>query len=414
MVVLGSRFGKPDRVSLLDPRLGPGWFAAMTPLSDLDWGVKRIEDWRRRGLDLWRALGPELGAHVPLSCVEALLSELIHRDNPACGDAANATHVMAQNDNLVVLARWAKAPPRDLAVALTAGFVHDLNKATGESLRADRYAVHDADGRRLKTMSTEALVVGLNHYGERTRRAIARRVDDGLAPDIGEAIDTCIVHHGLGSSRFIAGLVRGELGFGRDDFLAPSGEPRYVLPEQPALTLPSVLHDLADSVQQMQAGAAWVSKYPLGYWRTSGSSWFQLLSGDGQGGDVPTGLEGQLRVELSTCQAILRRAIDAGIVNRSLALRLERGVEALVSGGRAWVDAREETLQLPRGETIYHQLAAALGGKSADACLLLERLRPGDDPNLDARILRAAQSLDAARARQLHAVVSGRRDRSDG
>ncbi|MEO1234692.1 MAG: hypothetical protein AAFZ18_37955, partial [Myxococcota bacterium] len=370
----------------------------MTPPNDLEWGAKRISDWRRRGLDLWKALGPELCDHVPLECVEALLAELIHPDNPACADAGNAAHVMAQNDNLVVLARWAKAPARELAIALAGGFVHDLNKASGEVLRADRYAVYLRDGSRVETIDSEPLVVGLNHYGERTRAAIFAQVDDGLPPEVAEAIDACIVHHGLGSSRFIAGLVRGELGFGRDDFLSEDTEPRFILPDQPPLTLASVLHDLADSVQQMQAGAAWVSKYPLGYWRSSGSSWHQLLSGDGQDGDVPTGLEGQLRVELSTCQAILRRAIEAGIVNRSLALRLERGVEALIGGGRAWVDARDETLLLPRGETVYHQLAAALGGTSQDARELLEQLRPGDDPRLDARILRAAQTLDAARA----------------
>lgn len=370
------------------------------------WTEGSVVAWRRRGLDLWQALGPGLSVHVPKPAVERLLGELIHLRNPACADASNAAHVMAQNDNLIVLASAVGASDEVVAVALAAGFVHDLNKAPGEALRSDHFAVRTRDGRLLEAMRTEPEVVGLNHYGDRTRRALVGLVEDGLLRgEVAEAIDACIVHHGLGSSRFVRALVRGELGFGRKDFL-DDGAPRFELPAQPTMTLANVLHDLADSVQQMQAGAAWVSKYPLGYWRASGASWLELLSGDGDDGEVPTGLEGQLRTELSTCQDILQAATDAEIIGPRRALRLERGVEGLVASGRAWVDARSETLRLPRGKTVFHQLATSFGTTPFDVKARLAQTPPGVDADVDDRILRAAASLDSARAHQLHEVVA--------
>lgn len=374
-----------------------------------EWNETRVSAWRRRGLDLWSALGPELSDFVPREAVEQLLSSLIRLDNPACQDPSIAAHVMAQNDNLVVLARWAEAPPEILATALAAGLVHDLNKAPGEPLRRDDFAVRARDGQLFERVTTEAEVVGLNHYGERTRATLERLVQGDLVGEtVAQEIDRCIVHHGLGSSRFIRALVHGRLGWGRGDFLDPDGQPRFVLPQQPRPTLATVLHDLADSAQQMQAGAAWISKYPLGYWRDTGATWAELLSGEGGEGELPTGLQGQLRIELETCQGILREAIEAGILHRASALRLERGVEALVAAGRAWVDARPETLALPNGETIYHQLAVAFGTSAFQIHDRLLELAPGDAPEVDHRVLRAAHALDEARARQLHAAVARR------
>lgn len=368
-----------------------------------------IAAWRRRGIDLWAAMASELSAYVGAAAIEALLTALIHEDNPACHDRSNAAHVMAQNDNLVILASGAGLPGEALAIALAAGLVHDLNKAADEPLRQDELGVRTADGQPVDRLRAAAEVVGLNHYGERTRRAFDALVGDGLLDEASaRQIDRCVVHHGLGSSRFIRGLVRGELGFGRDDFVAPDGRPRLRLPPQPRPTLATVLHDLADSAQQMQAGSAWVSKYPLGYWRESGASWRQLLSGDVDTFDMPVGLIGQLEVELATCQDILREGVAAEVLHRGMALRLERGVHALIDAGRAWADDDPETLALPHGGTVYHQLAQAQGGTAADAHARLSELRPGDDPNLDARLLRGAHALDDARARQLHVAVARR------
>jgi hypothetical protein len=172
--------------------------------------------------------------------------------------------------------------------------------------------------------------------------------------------------------------------------------------------LATVLHDLADSAQQMQAGAAWVSKYPLGYWRRSGATWAVLLSGDSEADEMPIGLAGQLRVELETCQDILREGIGLGVLPEAAALRLERGVKALVEGGRAWVRDDADTLALPQGTTVYHQLGQMMGESATAMRERLGRLRPGDDPPLDARVLRVAHALDDARARQLYAAVARR------
>lgn len=370
------------------------------------WSDARIAAWRRRGLDLWGALGSDLAHFVSTSAVEALLEALIHPDNPACHDASNAAHMMAQNDNLVVLARWADAPADVVATALAAGLIHDLNKAPHEPLRRDGYAVRTSEGALVEHMASEPIVVGLNHYGERTRATLQRLVEAGqLAEPMAAGIDRCIVHHGFGSSRFIRALVEGKVSWGRADFLDENARPRFRLPVQPRPTLATVLHDLADSAQQMQAGVAWVSKYPMGYWKDTGASWAELLSGDAESGNVPTGLSGQLRTELETCQSILRQAIEFNIVNRALALRLERGVEALVAAGRSWVDERPETLGLPHGETVYHHLAQSMGGSASATRAHLLGVRPGEEPALDARIIKAAHALDEARALQLHTAV---------
>ena len=382
--------------------------APMTTMGLRQWNSARIREWRQRGLDLWGALRSELSEEVvPWVAIEWLLNELINEGNPVCWDGSNAAHVMAQNDNLVVLARWSRASSEAFAIALAAGFIHDLNKARDEPLRQDRWCVREQSGRPLTCMSTEAEVVGLNHYGERTRAALETVVRLGkLSPMAAEAIDHCILHHGLGSSRFIQQLVRGRLGYGREDFMLDDGSERLVLPAQMQSSLSTVLHDLADSVQQMQAGAAWVAKYPLGYWRHTSASWVDLLSGDAQTGDMPTGLMGQLRVEFATCQSILDEACYTGIISHSSRIRLKQGIEALTGMGRAWVDDRPETLIQPEAQTIYHQIGQFWGVTPSTAYNRMGEVEPGQDEELDIQIVHVARVLDASRARLLRRLVT--------
>ena len=366
----------------------------------------RVEDWRRRGLDLWRALEAELSPFVPTAAIEQLLGRLIRSDNPACMDRGNAAHVMAQNDNVVVLARWGETPPSALALALAGGFVHDLNKAPGEPLRQDAFRVRRQDGAGVPTIHSPAEVVGLNHYGARTRAALDGLVTGGLlGEDVAAAIDRVILHHGFGSSRFVRALVAGQLAWGKDDYLDEDGRARYAFPSQPPTTLASVLHDLADSAQQMQVGPAWIAKYPLGYWRKRPASWLEHLTGELEEHGIPFGLKAQMRAERATGQAILSHAVEARILSESTALKLDRGVEALIAAGRDWVDDREEVLHLPRGTTVYHQLGQSMGEPAPVIHERLSTLRPGDDPDLDARLERVAHTLDDARARQLHATI---------
>lgn len=371
-------------------------------------GRVRIEGWRRRGLDLWRALGDGLDPHIPFAAVERVLELLIHERNPACHDEATAAHVMAQNDNLIVLARKAGAPRDQLAIALLAGMIHDLNKSTGEALREDGYAVRDRQGHPLTQMRSQAEVVALNHFGDRTRRALRSVASEGLlSSEIADAVDAVVVHHGFGSSQFIRRLALGDVAWGADDFLM-AGVQRLAFPDLPPPTLASVLHDLADAAQQMQIGSAWVRKFPLGFWRSwSNATWSDMLNGDEVMLGVVLGLRGQLRQELENCHRIISEAVALGLIGRSVALKLDRGVENLVENGRSWVDDSREVLRLPLGHTLYHRVGQANGESALEAKERLARTRPGEEPELDRTILRASKELDEARARQLHVSVVG-------
>lgn len=370
------------------------------------WDPSRIYDWQLRSLNLWAALRPKLGEMVKPEAVEWILGALISPNNPACCDASNAAHIMAQNDNLIVLAQWIKASPEVFSIALMAGFIHDLNKAKDEPLRTDEYAVLTRSGQKMLLMTSDAQVVGLNHYGQRTFSALKDAQARGLLSEmVRVGIDRCILHHGLGSSRFIQSLVQGKLGYGQDDYLDADGQPRLCLPPQPPASLATVLHDLADSVQQMQAGVAWVKKYPLGYWRQSQSSWADLLSGDTVDGKMPTGLIGQLRTELATCRGILSESVKRHIISNAQALRLERGVRALVDSGRAWVDNRSEVFELTGGQTVYHQMGSIWGVSPKKAEERLKAIRPGESTELDVHIVSVARVLDNVRIQQLRDSV---------
>lgn len=373
--------------------------------TDPTFSLGSIRAWRERGLDLWRAM-PELHRVISVEGLKHLLEAILTEQNPACVDGGNAAHVMAQNDNVVVLGRWLEVDASSFAVALSAGMIHDLNKYQGAKLRTDRFSVRRPGGEKITSIQEAAEIIALNHYGERTRAVLSHLSTLGLLnPSIAIKVDRVVVHHGLGSSGFVRDLVKGKIAQGRDIFVDGFGRALLVVPEQPKLTLSSVLHDVADSVQQMQAGSAWIAKYPLGYWQTLGLTWFDHLSNNIEAEGVPASLPSQLQVEQKNCSRILEQAMAEQVLKEAAALRFERALEALVSASREWIQSRPEVLALPRGRTVFHQVGQAFGIAPSAAKDLLQTQRPGVNPRVDRAVLRACLALDDERARMLEAAI---------
>lgn len=352
---------------------------------------------------------------VPREAHLHLTESLIQVLNGAATDPQNAGHVRAQNENVLHFGLAAAVPKATLTIALEAAFIHDLNKAVGERLRQDEWSVRDRRGRALAVMTSMAQIVGLNHLGERTRGVIeaAVRLPAGaLDPEVARSIDRTIIHHGLGSSRFIGALVDGKNAWWGSEFVDPAtGERRLYHPIQPPLTLESVIHDLADSTQQMQGGAAWLMKYPAGFWRGSGRSLRDMLSGSGgaEDGGVPMSLAVQIEVETATCRGIIESAVLAGIVDRELAERLALAVEEAIASSRRWIDGSPDYLAGEGGESAYHDLARALGISPEQAVARLEAAISGtqEADELIGLLWTSGRRVDLERARALTRRICG-------
>ncbi|MEQ8278097.1 MAG: hypothetical protein RMA76_28610 [Deltaproteobacteria bacterium] len=387
-----------------------GGSGSFVDLLDDDVADYSLADWRRRNLVFYERIvdrGLFEPRMVPFEAHRYLVDTLIRVRVGAATDPQNAGHVRAQNENVVHYAIAADVDAETLAVSLSAGFIHDLNKALGEPLRSDEFAVRDGAGRIVTSMTTMAQIVGLNHLGERTRRALnaATRLRDGpIAPEVADRIDRCIIHHGLGSSRFIQELIDGKNEWWGDEFVdAETGKRKLVHPEQPPLTLESVIHDLADSTQQMQGGAAWLMKYPAGFWRASQRSYFDMLTDTTvpDEGGIAMSLAGQIEVETQTCHAIVDRALAEGVVDEALAARLRGAVGTAIESSVRWHGCAD--LASDEGESVYHDVAAVLGITREEA---LERLRaatPGtpEGDAIEDVIWDSGRKLDRQRARDL-------------
>lgn len=371
-----------------------------------------LADWRDRNIrlvELLQEMSLLDGQLVPLEAHRFLTDALIHVRNGAATDPQNAGHVRAQNENILHYARAVGLGPASLSVVLEAGFIHDLNKAIGEPLRQDEFAVRDHRGRRLGQMTRIAQIVGLNHLGERTRSAIFAAIEldrGGLAPEVAGAIDRCIVHHGLGSSRFIQDLVDGRNPWWGEEFVDPAtGVRRLVHPPQPPLTLESVIHDLADSTQQMQAGTAWMMKYPSGYWRGSGRSVAAMISGSDQDSDaeIPMSLRLQIAIERRTCEEIIAAAAAQGVATPAMVEGLTAALADATRPSERWVDDRPEHLADPAGESVYHDLGRALSCSPEAAHARCSKTIAGasDGALVEEAVWTSARALDAARARAL-------------
>ncbi len=185
----------------------PASTEALTTLFDDDPVEFTVEEWRARNLALYAELevrgliDPRV---VSFQAHRFLTEALIREDNPAATDPQNAGHVRAQNENILHFGLALGVSRACLTLAMEAGCIHDLNKSVGAPLRRDRFAVRTGAGEVHPAMRTIAESVGLNHLGEGTRFFLhqATRLPSGaLESDVARAIDACIVHHGLGSSR---------------------------------------------------------------------------------------------------------------------------------------------------------------------------------------------------------------------
>jgi len=376
-----------------------------------------VAQWRARNVALYATLiarklvDPAL---VSERAHEALTLRLLDEDNPAATDPQNAGHVRAQNENILHYALSLGAAPEVTTVALVAGFIHDLNKAVGEPLRQDRYAVRGPDGQPVETARTTAHSVGLNHLGERTRAALvaATRLGRGkLTAETARHLDDCIVHHGLGSSVFIRRLLDGDNAWWGKEFVdARRGLRKVVHPPPPRRTLASVLHDLADSTQQMQGGVAWLFKYPTGFWRESGRALGHMLSerapAPGQG--IAMSLRDQLEAETETCRGIIGEAELEGLVDEAGGARLLAALAAATRRTRLWIDDSPATLARARAPTVYHDVGAALGISARAAHTRLGRARA---PTPEGRVLlehvwASARAQDVRRTRDLAALIA--------
>jgi hypothetical protein len=394
-----------------DPRL-----RALIELLDDDPVVFTVERWRERNFGLYFELAQKGLVDADLVSPEAhrfLTDTLVHPDNPAATDPQNAGHIRAQNENTIYYAISAGVPAEVLTVALAAGFIHDLNKSIGDPLRRDDFAVHAAGGELVGSQATLAISVGLNHLGDRTRAALdqATRLPVGaLDPEVARGIDRVIVHHGLGSSRFIRRLVDGDNEWWGAEFVDPeTGARKLVHPSQPGLTLASVIHDLADSTQQMQEGVAWLHKYPFGFWAGGGRTWWQMLSSRdaSEQATIPQSLWQQIEVESETCREIVVAAKKRALLEDHTAALLDEAIAAASVNARAWVADDEATLAEPEGTSVYHAVAKGKGIRPADAVELLRARSPvqAEHDEIDRLIAASARALDVRRNQALARLI---------
>ena len=408
-------------------------YAALRDLLDDDPSSFTLGDWRERNAAFYRVLAdrglvdPKV---VSFEAHEFLNNQLIRHRVGAASDTQNAGHVRAQNENIVHYALAMGASAVDVSISLQAGFIHDLNKAFGEPLRSDRFAPCDQRGRPIRAMTTMAQIVGLNHLGERTRRLIQRatRLDAGpLSLEVAEAVDRCIVHHGLGSSQFIRDLVDGDNPWWGHEFVDPqTGIRRLLHPQPPPMTMATVLHDLADSTQQMQGGAAWLMKYPSGYWRASRRPYASMLS-DRVAADLrePTGQAGssgsmaastrgiamslamQIEEETRTCRGIIAEARALDIVTVEQGEVLNRAVDAAAQPSIEWVSDDPGQLEEPEGRTAYHDVGRALGIGALEAQQRLQQTESGtpEGDRIEDALWASARRLDLQRVETLATAI---------
>lgn len=347
-----------------------------------------LSEWRRRNAEIYAQLVREAYVDVeavPAKIVSMICEELINESNPAAQDSLNAGHIRSQNENILFLAAMAKISPRDFAICITAGFIHDLNKTVGEPLRQDQYAVRDRLGKKVRKQTEIALSVGMNHLGNRTRKvlnSVHKQYSPAICRKVIQQIDECIIHHGIGSSRFIQGLFKGENPWWQDVYWDKGrNAPNFKHPTQPPASVATVVHDLADSAQQMQGDSGWLQKYPFGYWTESDLSFWQMFWACRPARQirVAKSLAEQVIIESETCVHILEEARRSNLLTESQLLRLDVGVHVIAESSKQWLaPPNQEHEQLPAGQNLLSDLSRELGYSEQKLKLELKKLRPSD------------------------------------
>ena len=347
-----------------------------------------LSEWRRRNAEIYAQLVREAyvdAEAVPAKIVRMICEELINESNPAAQDSLNAGHIRSQNENILFLAAMAKISPRDFAICITAGFIHDLNKTVGDPLRQDQYAVRISSGRKVRKQTDIALSVGMNHLGNRTRKVLTsvhKQYSSAICHKVIQQIDECIVHHGIGSSRFIQGLFNGENPWWQDMYWDKSrNAPVFKHPTQPPASVGTVVHDLADSAQQMQGDSGWLQKYPFGYWTDSDLSFWQMFweCRPARQIRVAKSLAEQVIIESQTCVHILEEARRSNLLTESQLLRLDVGVHVIAESSKQWLaPSNQQQKQLPAGQNLLSDLSRELGYSKQKLKLELKKLRPSD------------------------------------
>ncbi|MEE2904712.1 MAG: hypothetical protein VYC39_20450 [Myxococcota bacterium] len=369
------------------PRLGRKRSSSLwTSILKLRQNTLSISEWRRRNGEIYAQLlreGYVDSETLSAEIVQLICEELINESNPAAQDSLNAGHIRSQNENILFLAAMANIPPRALAICITAGFIHDLNKTVGEPLRQDRYGVRDKTGKKVRNQTNLALSVGMNHLGNRTRKVlydIRKRHPSAIHLQVVREIDECIIHHGIGSSRFIKGLFSGENPWWRDIYWNKSdGGPKYLHPPQPSSSVSTVVHDLADSAQQMQGDSGWLQKYPFGYWAESNLSFWQMFWAcrPQRQIQVAQSLAEQVILESQTCFEIIEHARTLKLLTNSQLVRLEVAVRIIAQSSEQWL-ARSVQEGQPPGYSLLTDLMRETGYSETRLKAELKKLRPYD------------------------------------
>jgi hypothetical protein len=176
---------------------------------------------------------------------------------------------------------------------------------------------------------------------------------------------------------------------------------------QPALTLESVIHDLADSTQQMQGGGAWMMKYPSGFWAASGRSFADMISGEEDDGDIPMSLRRQMAVETDTCHEIIADAQRARLIDDAKAALLRKAIDDAIYWSRQWIDDSEEHLHRAEGRSVYHDLGRKLGLSPHAARARLRAASPGTPAGdaVEDLIWESGRRVDSDRATGLAQLI---------
>ena len=123
----------------------------------------------------------------------------------------------------------------------------------------------------------------------------------------------------------------------------------------------------------------------------------------GDEGGVPMSLRLQIEVETSTCFEIVELGFEAGLVDRPQGEALKAAVRETSALSRQWIEDAPDYLAEVSGESVYHDVARALGVRATAAHESLSRTAPGTPgfELIEELIWASGRNLDRLRGRTL-------------